>query len=411
MNIAAAKEKSSGGGASRVSLVSNSNTVQKFVLTGGPCGGKTTALERIRVFLSQYGIRVYTVPEAATILWTGGISPSDMKNGDDWVDFQATLMRTQFHLEDTLYTMAEKTGQKSVLLCDRGAMDGKAYVDDSTWAKILAQNNVLEMDICDSRYNAVLHLVTAAHSAEKFFSSETNVTRRETAEEARALDQNILRGWMPHPKQYVFGNKDTGFEAKMAKLMSRVCELCGLPSTNRKARKFLLSDCTVPADIKSVCFKIEKIYPFQLAEKGGAGYTFVRKRTKINGADAIHSYGFTRVRIDESTGQKVEVKRILTGREYAQISENPDPKRYTVLQERTSFLLNESTCYICKYLAPSKVAGLQILYVQSSSTEDSTRTDNNFPTWLNVQREITGDSNFSSYTMSIKEEEEEEEER
>ena len=203
MNIAAAKEKSSGGGASRVSLVSNSNTVQKFVLTGGPCGGKTTALERIRVFLSQYGIRVYTVPEAATILWTGGISPSDMKNGDDWVDFQATLMRTQFHLEDTLYTMAEKTGQKSVLLCDRGAMDGKAYVDDSTWAKILAQNNVLEMDICDSRYNAVLHLVTAAHSAEKFFSSETNVTRRETAEEARALDQNILRGWMPHPKQYV----------------------------------------------------------------------------------------------------------------------------------------------------------------------------------------------------------------
>ena len=100
---------------SRVSRISNSNTVQKFVLTGGPCGGKTTALERIRVFLSQYGVRVYTVPEAATILWTGGISPTDMKNGDDWVDFQAALMRTQFHLEDTLYAMAEKTGQKAVL--------------------------------------------------------------------------------------------------------------------------------------------------------------------------------------------------------------------------------------------------------------------------------------------------------
>ena len=259
------------------------------------------------------------------------------------------------------------------------------------------------MDICDSRYNAVLHLVTAANNAEKYFSSDTNVTRRETAEEARSLDKNILRGWMPHPKQYVFGNKDTGFEQKMSKLISRICELCGLPSTNRKARKFLLSNCKVPSEIKSACFQVEKIYPFQRPEESGGGYTFVRKRTKINTNNKIHSYGFTRVRIDESTGEKIEVKRILTGREYAQISERPDPNRHFVRQERTSFLLNESTCYICKYLAPAKYAGVQILYVQSSAEEQSLSLEKDFPSWLNVQREITGDPKFSSYNMSIRE--------
>ena len=75
------------------SIITDSKTVQKFVFTGGPCGGKTTSLERVRAFLGQYGIRVYVVPEAATMMWTNGIAPTDMKNGDDWVNFQATLMR------------------------------------------------------------------------------------------------------------------------------------------------------------------------------------------------------------------------------------------------------------------------------------------------------------------------------
>ena len=42
----------------------SSERVQKFVLTGGPCGGKTTALARIRTFLGERGFRVFFVPEA-----------------------------------------------------------------------------------------------------------------------------------------------------------------------------------------------------------------------------------------------------------------------------------------------------------------------------------------------------------
>ena len=38
--------------------VCSSERVQKFVLTGGPCGGKTTALARLRQFLEERGFRV-----------------------------------------------------------------------------------------------------------------------------------------------------------------------------------------------------------------------------------------------------------------------------------------------------------------------------------------------------------------
>lgn len=36
-------------------------TVHKVVLTGGPCGGKTSSLEHIKKALSAKGFSVYTV--------------------------------------------------------------------------------------------------------------------------------------------------------------------------------------------------------------------------------------------------------------------------------------------------------------------------------------------------------------
>lgn len=46
--------------------------IYKFVLTGGPCAGKTTSLDRLSTFFRDRGFRVYVVPEASTLLQTGG---------------------------------------------------------------------------------------------------------------------------------------------------------------------------------------------------------------------------------------------------------------------------------------------------------------------------------------------------
>lgn len=44
----------------------------KFVLTGGPCGGKTTSLARLSSYLRERGFEVMTAPEAFTILAGNG---------------------------------------------------------------------------------------------------------------------------------------------------------------------------------------------------------------------------------------------------------------------------------------------------------------------------------------------------
>ena len=48
----------------------------RLVLTGGPCGGKTTAQNRLATFFESLGWRVFRVPECATILLNGGVPES-----------------------------------------------------------------------------------------------------------------------------------------------------------------------------------------------------------------------------------------------------------------------------------------------------------------------------------------------
>ena len=48
--------------------------IYRFVVTGGPCAGKTTCLSRMSQFLRARGFSVYSVPEAATLLFSNGAS-------------------------------------------------------------------------------------------------------------------------------------------------------------------------------------------------------------------------------------------------------------------------------------------------------------------------------------------------
>jgi len=48
------------------------------VLTGGPCGGKTTGQARLSTFFENLGWKVYRVPETATVLLGGGVNFAEL---------------------------------------------------------------------------------------------------------------------------------------------------------------------------------------------------------------------------------------------------------------------------------------------------------------------------------------------
>lgn len=73
------------------------------------------------------------------------------------------------HLEDTFSHIASSSEKPVIILCDRGVMDGSAYSDPRVWKEVLEEMDWKEESIRDHRYEAVIHMVTAALGAEEFY--------------------------------------------------------------------------------------------------------------------------------------------------------------------------------------------------------------------------------------------------
>ena len=179
----------------------------EIVLTGGACGGKTTALSALAHLLRTRGVHPITVPEAFTLIVSGGVSGvGDMvrADGSDNCRFQAELFRTIRRMRRNARTMAEQfAGQPTVILYDRGELDAIAFHDHSCFD------------------DAVMHLVTTADGAEEFYSAVTNLARWETVDEARASDHRILDAWSGHVRHLLIDNS-TDFDGKIARLLDAV---------------------------------------------------------------------------------------------------------------------------------------------------------------------------------------------
>ena len=211
-------------------------SITKIVITGGPCAGKTTALSWIQNAFIEKGYAVLFVPETATELISGGVAPWTCRTN---ADYQNCQMRMQLEKEKVYEQAARAMKQDKVLIvCDRGELDNKVYMDEETFASVLQNLGVNEVELRDS-YDAVFHLVTAAKGAEEFYTTANNAARKESAAEAAAMDDKFIAAWTGHPHFRVIDNS-TGFEGKMKRLIAEISSYLGEPEPYEVERKFLI---------------------------------------------------------------------------------------------------------------------------------------------------------------------------
>ena len=98
----------------------------------------------------------------ATILFLNGASFDDLNYSERQFAFQQYVIKTQMNFEDTMLNYAKTLNQNAVILCDRGLMDGSAYITSELFNRVLADVNLDLVSARDSRYDAVFHLVTCA---------------------------------------------------------------------------------------------------------------------------------------------------------------------------------------------------------------------------------------------------------
>lgn len=174
-----------------------------FSITGGPCSGKTTALSHV---LSQHGsffpgFAVDVVPEAATLYHQYGArlpfgqAPSrcgkvsaDARNLL-WEMLLNELKRT---LEAKTVNAALTSPLPSIVLCDRGIFDSRAYLpNDESWRSMLRLADWSEPELT-ARYDHVFHLKMCPEAA---YTQANNEARRESWSEALALDGKTWDAW------------------------------------------------------------------------------------------------------------------------------------------------------------------------------------------------------------------------
>jgi hypothetical protein len=170
--------------------------VTTIVITGGPCSGKTSALQRIREVYTQRGYTAIFVPETATEMMTGGLYPWNCGGN---VNFQRCLVELQ-QCKERMFRRAALTmeGDHVLVFCDRAAFDNKAYMTQEEFDWILSDLGTDENTLLHS-YDAVFHLTSVACGTDELYSSATNVTRYEDREGAAKLDKVTLNGWKNHP--------------------------------------------------------------------------------------------------------------------------------------------------------------------------------------------------------------------
>ena len=191
--------------------------IMKIMITGGPCAGKTAALDRI---CAAVDCPVLVVPETATELILSGITPW----GDP--DFQAIRVARQLRAEEQAYRAAEEISEQRILMIfDRGIADTRAYTTAGEYAAILRENGLTEEAVMD-RYDAVIHLTSAAKGAPESYSLQSNAARTETTQEAASLDNRILDAWAAHPNRVILPASES-FDEKLESLLLAVANLAG----------------------------------------------------------------------------------------------------------------------------------------------------------------------------------------
>ena len=120
-----------------------SKMVFKVVLTGGPCGGKSSSLEHLTAALTSRNFNVLCVPEVPTILMNGGCQYPGVDGGQRLVSFETALIQAQLQLERSFVQIATSTGRPTVVLLDRGLLDVGAYLPPATWTNIILKENGL----------------------------------------------------------------------------------------------------------------------------------------------------------------------------------------------------------------------------------------------------------------------------
>ncbi|KAG5472347.1 hypothetical protein LSCM1_03746 [Leishmania martiniquensis] len=426
-------------------VLESKHKVYRVCLTGGPCAGKSTMLSAIQSKIPQRtGFRVMCVPEAATLLVTGGMQWDNNLT----VPQQLGLLRTQLALEDQFYALAVASNVPTIIVSDRGTMDGRAFCTDAQFQEILhALGSTI--DALRDRYDAVIHMVTAADGAEGFYNLD-NPARYEDLDGARASDLRLREMYVGHPMYRLLDNSTT-FDDKIERGLQVICQVVHKAhSAPASPTHYLVRRC--PSELPVACATYTT-YTTVLSNSKVSDIRLLVRREMADGS-TIHFFKSVREspssvsaalssralpRAISHTGggasfpssanartantaapmqERIESAQRISSREFASLCKHRDRTRAEVVVRATHFLFEGANYELTTLVAPSWAAGRQTLTVESGNVSAAQPQQGHrggpchaglpltalrLPPFLEVDREVPVESLTTAFLISHKE--------
>ncbi len=361
--------------------------IKRIVLTGGPCAGKTTALVRVIEHFSGLGYKVFTIPEVPTMFTQAGMNYLT-DNPDFFYEGEKATLEIQLALEDKFMKMAQACKAPAVIVCDRGTMDISAYMKPDTWQEITKAVGTSTPQL-RGRYDAVLHLVSAADGAEQFYTTSNNASRNESADEeglriARMLDKKVIEAWTGHPHLRVINN-NVDFDRKLNRVLKEISNVLELPQPIEEERKYIVELVgEMPDSIES-----EITQTYLVAEPGS------EVRLRRRGWDGK----FVNVHTNKkkvSGSEEIVTERQVSNALYESLLQQADPYRQTIRKLRKSFIWKGQFFELDTY--HGHLEGLVILETKGIANHEDVK----FPPFLKVLKDITGDMEYYNYNLALR---------
>ena len=353
--------------------------IRTIVITGGPCGGKTTAMSWLQNALTSAGYAVIFLTETFTELANGGISSYNCK---DNFAFQRIQVRYQLERERLYRRAAEALANDNVVIVhDRGSMDDKPYMTPEEFAAILKELEQDEVSFRD-KYDAVFHLVTAAKGAEQFYTLANNAARYETVEEAVRVDDGLITSWTGHPHLRVIDNR-YDFQGKMMALITEISAFLGEPRPLETRRKYLIRiPDTEELERRPNCCRVEILQAYLRSAIPGE---MIRIRQR--GRDGHYLYYKTRKQLID--GKRIELEERMTKDEFFELLAQADPEYRPIRKER--YCLSENGLYYNIDIYP-QWQDQALMEIELYGGEEKV----DYPQGIEIIREVTGEEAFTN---------------
>lgn len=356
--------------------------IPKIVETGGPCAGKTSALAAIAQFCQNVGRHPVIITEAVTDLANAGFDKTRP-------EFQTYVLK-KILFETALREEAYAAGHfpaEPVFIYDRGLCDGRAYVDEETFAAALKAVGLSLVQARDE-YSGVIFLDSAAVGAEEFYTLENNTVRDEGLDAARILNERTKDAWMGTPHfRHIPNRPGVDFDGKITECLQALARILGVPIPLENERKFLVHNFR-PDMLPGHAAPIDIIQTYLVGKEEQV------ERVRARGQHNHYLY-FNTIKVGLPTGGSHELDNLVSRGMFDDLLIRRDTTRLPVHKTRKCFRHAEHYCELDFFHGHRE--GLIMLEVEVHEMTDHVE----LPRQLGEFEEVTGDPRYSNYALAL----------